>query len=51
MPSAENTQEIYSSYLESAEHCISQFESDQGRSQDSVNGGAQLGAVTRPYIR
>ena len=23
----------------------------QGRSQDSVNGGAQLGAVTRPYIR
>ena len=22
----------------------------QGRSQDSVNGGAQLSAVTRPYI-
>ena len=22
----------------------------QGRSQDSVNGGAQFGAVTRPYI-
>ena len=28
MPSTENTQEIYSSYLESVEHCISQFESD-----------------------
>ena len=23
----------------------------QGRSQDSVNGGAQLGAVKRPYNR
>ena len=23
----------------------------QGRSQDSVNGGAQLGAVTQPYNR
>ena len=26
-------------------------EGDKGRSQDSVNGGAQLGTVTRPYIR
>ena len=29
---------------------ISRCHSRQGRSQDSVNGGAQLGAVTRAYI-
>ena len=28
MPSAENTQEVYSSYLESAEHLVSQVETD-----------------------
>ena len=42
---------FFSCHIVAATLAMLRMESVQGCSQDSVNGGAQLGAVTRPYNR